>query len=106
MKNKELFYLALAIGGAFLIHKYMMKPNIVTKTANPVSPTPNFVPGENPILTQSIIKSLALNELAQSNFSSATSHIEPLNEYDVATTYQTLYGRSVSGMRKSCPTLI
>jgi hypothetical protein len=104
MKNKELFYLALAIGGAFLIHKLMMS-KVSDKTATPVTPPPNVVPGN--VLTQSSIKSMAINEiLNSSNTPNASNVLHASNEYDVANTYQTLYGRSISGMYKSCPVLI
>ena len=107
MKNKELFYLALAIGGAFLIHKFMMS-KVSDKTAIPVTPgtpPPNVVPGG--VLTQSSIKSMAINEiLNSSNTPNASNVLHASNEYDVANTYQTLYGRSISGMYKSCPVLI
>jgi hypothetical protein len=107
MKNKELFYLALAIGGAFLIHKFMMS-KVNDKTAIPVTPgtpPPNVVPGG--VLTQSSIKSMAINEILNSDVStSALNNVHPANEYDIANTYQTLYGRSIGGMYKTCPTTI
>ena len=107
MKNKELFYLALAIGGAFLIHKFMMKSSDTNIKSNPVLPTPTIVPTSNGMLSQATIKSLAINEMLNSDTSpNALNNIHPKNEYDIANTYQTLYGRSISGMYKSCPTII
>jgi len=99
--------LALAIGGAFLIHKFMMS-KVTDKTATPVTPgtpPPNVVPGD--VLTQSAIKSLAINEILNSDTNStALNNIHASNEYDVANTYQNFYGRSISGMYKTCPTII
>jgi hypothetical protein len=107
MKNKGLFYLALAIGGAFLIHKFMMS-KVSDKTATPGTPgtpPPNVVPGN--VLTQSSIKSMAINEILNSdNSQNALTNVHPINEYDVANTYQNFYGRSISGMYKTCPTII
>lgn len=107
MKNKELMYLALAIGGAFLIHKFMMS-KVSDKTATPVTPgtpPPNVVPGAT--LTQSSIKSMAINEILNSDINqNALNNVHPINEYDIANTYQNFYGRSISGMYKSCPTII
>ena len=109
MKNKELFYLALAIGGAFLIHKYMMS-KVSDKVATPVTPgvpPPTLMPSPGEILTQSAIKSMALNEIANSEASqTALDNIHSINEYETKNTYQTLYGRTLSGMYKSCPTII
>jgi hypothetical protein len=107
MKNKELFYLALAIGGAFLIHKFMMKSVSSNKEANPVMPPPNVVPTPGNILTQSAIKSMAINEILNSDVSqNAMDNVHAYNEYDVSNTYQNFYGRSISGVYKSCPTII
>ena len=107
MKNKGLFYLALAIGGAFLIHKFMMS-KVSDKTAipgNPGTTPPNVVPGD--VLTQNSIKSMAINEILNSDTNNnALNNVHPKNEYDVANTYQNFYGRSISGMYKSCPTII
>jgi hypothetical protein len=107
MKNKGLFYLALAIGGAFLIHKFMMS-KVSDKTlipGTPGIPPPNVVPGN--ILTQSSIKSMAINEILNSDSTNnVLNNVQPKNEYDVANTYQNFYGRSISGMYKSCPTII
>jgi hypothetical protein len=107
MKNKELFYLALAIGGAFLIHKYMMKSTPVSNLAIPLMPTPNVVPSSGNMLSQDTIQSLAINEIMSSDTTAtALNNVHPINEYDVANTYQTLYGRTISGMYKTCPTII
>ena len=108
MKNKELFYLALAIGGAFLIHKFMMKGMVTNIKATPVTPlVPTLMPSPDKILTQSSIESMALNLLEQSNITeTALTNQHSNNEYNVASTYQTLYGRSISGMYKKCPTII
>jgi hypothetical protein len=104
MKNKELFYLALAIGGAFFIHKFMMKGMM----NNPVSPLipKNSLPTST-LLNQSNIKSMAL-DLVKISADSQDSTKTPtgLNEYDFSKTYQTLYGKSISGMYKKCPTTI
>ena len=107
MENKQssvLFYLALAIGGAFLIHRFMMKGMI----NNPVSPSlPKSLVPTPVLLNQSNIKSLAL-DLVKISADSQDSTKTPsgLNEYDFSKTYQTLYGRSISGMYKKCPTTI
>lgn len=110
MENKQnnvLLYLALAIGGAFLIHKFMMKSTMYNKSTSPLMPTPNVVPSSGNMLTQETIKSLAINEIMNSDTSpNASNNVHPINEYDVANTYQTLYGRTISGMYKSCPTII
>jgi len=104
MKNKELFYLALAIGGAFLIHKFMMKGITANKTANPVNPSIAPIPTT---LNQSNIKTLALDLIQQNNMEeNALTISHPINEYDIAKTYQTLYGKSINGMYKQCPTTI
>jgi hypothetical protein len=104
MKNKELFYLALAIGGAFLIHKFMMKGMTANKTSNPVNPSISPIPTT---LNQSNIKTLALDLIQQSsNQENAITNVHSSNEYDIAKTYQTLYGKSISGMYKQCPTII
>jgi hypothetical protein len=107
MENKQsnvLFYLALAIGGAFLIHKFMMKGI----KSNPVSPLlpKNSVPIPT-LLNQSNIKSLGL-DLVKISAESQDSTKTPtgLNEYDFQKTYQTLYGQSIAGMYKKCPTTI
>jgi len=107
MENKQnnvLFYLALAIGGAFLIHKFMMKGMM----NNPVSPLlpKSSIPTSN-LLNQSNIKSMAL-DLVKISAESQDSTKSPtgLNEYDFSKTYQTLYGQSISGMYKKCPTTI
>lgn len=107
MKNKDLLYLALAIGGAFLIHKLMMSKTSgkVATPVNPGTPPPNVVPGG--MLTQSAIKSMALTSIAQESISqNALDNVHANNEYDVKDTYQNFYGRSISGMYKSCPTTI
>ena len=107
MKNKELFYLALAIGGAFFIHKFLMKGMYASKTNTPVNPlNPSIAPIPN-TLNQSSIKSLAL-DLVKISAESQDSTKSPtgLNEYDFSKTYQTLYGQSISGMYKKCPTTI
>ena len=107
MKNKELFYLALAIGGAFFIHKFMMKGMSNSKVSNPVNPlNPSIAPTPT-LLNQSNIKSMAL-DLVKISADSQDSTKTPtgLNEYDFSKTYQTLYGKSISGMYKKCPTTI
>jgi len=104
MKNKELFYLALAIGGAFLIHKYLMKPKTTDKIKTPVQPS-------DPLLT-----SLVNNDIIKIS-SSATipdllndQHYQALqySEY-TPDTYQTYYGKNTSnavmrGVNGSVPT--
>ena len=108
MKNKELFYLALAIGGAFLIHKFMMKGMATNVKANPVTPSvPTLMPSPDKILTQSSIESMALNLIDESNTTeTALTNQHSNNEYNVASTYQTLYGRSLGNVYKKCPTII
>ena len=104
MKNKELFYLALAIGGAFLIHKFMMK-GMMNNLVSPLLPK-SSIPTSN-LLNQSNIKTMAL-DLVNLSADSQDSTKTPtgLNEYDFTKTYQTLYGKSISGMYKKCPTTI
>ena len=80
------------------------------KVSNPVTPgfpPPNVVPSPGNILTQSAIKSMAINEILNSDSNqNAMDNTHSKNEYDIANTYQTLYGRSISGMYKSCPNII
>jgi hypothetical protein len=106
--NKTLYYVALAIGGAFLIHYMMMKYKKVDKVSNPANPGSSPLP-VNPIqaLTQPIIKAMALQDIAKSSMTeSALDNIHPMNEYDTANTYQNFFGRSLNGMYKGCPTII
>lgn len=91
MKNKELFYLALAIGGAFLIHKYLMKPKTNDKIKTPVQPS-------DPLLT-----SLVNNDIIKISSSSempnllSDQHYQALqySEY-TPDTYQTYYGKAIN----------
>lgn len=91
MKNKELFYLALAIGGAFLIHKYLMKPKTNGQIKTPVQPS-------DPLLT-----SLVNNDIIKISSSSempnllSDQHYQALqySEY-TPDTYQTYYGKAIN----------
>jgi len=106
--NKTLYYVALAIGGAFLIHYMMMKYKKADKVSNPANPGSSPLP-VNPIqaLTQPIIKAMALQDLAEISMTqSALDNIHPMNEYNTANTYQNFYGRSISGSVRNCPTII
>lgn len=104
MKNKELFYLALAIGGAFLIHKYMMK-GMINNSVSTLIPKDSLP--TSTLLNQSNIKSMALDLVKVSAYSQdSTKTPTGLNEYDFSKTYQTLYGKTISGMYKKCPTTI
>jgi hypothetical protein len=85
MKNKELFYLALAIGGAFLIHKYFMKSNSNAIKA-PVEPN-------NPLLMDKVDINLA--KLQQPLLADVHYQAQQLSEY-TPDTYQTYYGKNVS----------
>jgi len=85
MKNKELFYLALAIGGAFLIHKYFMKSNN-NAIKTPVEPN-------NPLLMDKVAIDLA--QLQQPLLADVHYQAQQLSEY-TPDTYQTYYGKNVN----------
>jgi len=91
MKNKELFYLALAIGGAFLIHKYLMKPKTTDKIKLPVQPS-------DPLLT-----SLVNNDIIKISSSATIPDLLNDQQYQALQyseytpdTYQTYYGKNTS----------
>ena len=87
MKNKELFYLALAIGGAFLIHKYFMKSANGVVIKNPIMPS-------DPLLMDRVDINLA--KIQQPLMADVHYQAKQLSEY-TPDTYQTYYGKMTSG---------
>ena len=91
MKNKELFYLALAIGGAFLIHKYLMKPKTNDQIKTPVQPSDPLLKS---LFVNDIIKISSSSELTPQLFDKDYQALQ-YSEY-TPDTYQTYYGKNTS----------
>ena len=107
-ENKSVYYIALAIGGAFLIHYIMMNYKKADKVSNPANPGTSPLP-VNPVqaFTQPIIKAMALTEIAQSQVNeNALTNQHSNNEYNTSSTYQNYYGRTIGQMNPGCPTVI
>jgi len=94
-QNNSILYLALAIGGAFLIHKYFMKSSSTNIIKNPVMPS--LLPIANPTPESNTYQTMIYNNPDADH---VTKHMFDIN----AGTYQSFYGQ-VNGNSKKVPIL-
>jgi len=90
-KNNTLLYLALAVGGAFLIHKYFMKSTEQIK--NPGMPDL----GGNPTPETGTVKTMIYNNPDQDH--------NTTNVYSETGTYQNFYGKMNGNVSNKVPIL-
>jgi hypothetical protein len=87
-KSNTLIYLALAVGGAFLIHKYFMKS--AEQIKSPVEPN-------NPTPESGTIKTMVYNNPDQDH--------NTQNYYTETGTYQSFYGKVNGTISNKVPIL-